>query len=506
MTKTSKAYLKGHTIKAPKAIKAPKEQPVAFINRRGFHSVDVQLVCDHRKYFLQVFARFPGSSHDIQAIPGATAFPAPAVFVDRFARTETRLLMPVRNLALQQRQVFLTTTCSIFAQETVNPLVGVLFLHVLERDYYQEGFRSFQETYGIITNTPITFSTNLDDHPDRPRWLRFTQRTAYHDGMLYGSPTFEDIGQRIIEVTAYNRKTFETTRQSIMFNVEQPIGLNLEYQVEFFVKNRDVEEVLPLEVQKHFMDRVQNIWESNHLTIINITSALDRGGRIPLPIQGRKEGVYIKVGSHIPFPSCLEEEVRPEGQCIDQLEPISCDDVFSPYFIINWCNISLIDKSIPDIPDADIVPGDGVLTDGGEFNPPSDSLEDRDYYLDYVVTITVPLAIGLILCLILAYIMCCRREGLEKRDLRTSDIQLVHHHSIQDNTSELRDLAKSREGLRPLSTLPMFNARTGERVPPCLPFNYDTSRVPLVLDQQEPHSDPYPGNQPKTQQQKDIGK
>ncbi|XP_072343253.1 epsilon-sarcoglycan-like isoform X2 [Scyliorhinus torazame] len=391
--------------------------------------------------------------------------------------------MAIHRVWVYASAVLLTIICSIFADQTVDPKVGVLFLHVLDRGYYQEGFRSFQETYGIITNTPITFSTNLDDHPDRPRWLRFTQRTAYHDGMLYGTPTAEDIGQRIIEVTAYNRKTFETTSQNIIINVEQPMEFKFLYQVEFFVKNRDVEEVLPLEVQKHFMDRVERIWESSHFSIINITSALDRGGRVPLPIEGRKEGVYINVGSSTPFPSCLEEEARPDELCTDQLEPISCEDIFSPHFIINWCNITLIDKSIPDIPDADIIPGDGVLPDGGEYNPPSNSLENRDFFLDYVVTITVPLAIGLILCLILAYIMCCCREGLEKRDSKTSDIQLVHHHSIQDNTSELRDLAKGREGLRPLSTLPMFNARTGERAPPRLPFNNDTSRIPLVLDQ-----------------------
>ncbi|XP_048416648.1 epsilon-sarcoglycan-like [Stegostoma tigrinum] len=409
--------------------------------------------------------------------------------------------MAIQRVWIYVSAALLTTICSIFADQTVKPIVGVLFLHVLERDHYQVRFQSFQEAKGIVTNSSITFSANLDDHPDRPRWLRLTQRTAYHDGMLYGTPTLEDVGQRIIKVTAYNRETYETTSQNIIVNVEQTIGLKFPYQVEFFVKNKDVEEVLVFAVQKQFMGRVQSIWDSNHLTIINITSALDRGGRVPLPIEGRKEGVYVKVGSNIPFPSCLEEEANPDEQCDDQQEPVSCEDTFRPHFIIDWCNILLIDKSKPDIPDADLVPGDGVLMDGGEYNPPSNSIEDRDYYLDYVVTITVPLVIALILCLILTYIMCCRREGIEKRDGETSDIQLVHHHSIQDNTSELRDLAKSRDGIRPLSTLPMFNARTGERAPPPLPFNYDTSRVPLVLDQQEPYSDPYPRNQPKTQQQ-----
>ncbi|XP_067908362.1 putative nuclease HARBI1 [Heterodontus francisci] len=46
------------------AIKESMEQPATFINRKGFHSINVQLVWDHRKCFLQVCARFPGSCHD----------------------------------------------------------------------------------------------------------------------------------------------------------------------------------------------------------------------------------------------------------------------------------------------------------------------------------------------------------------------------------------------------------------------------------------------------------
>lgn len=38
-------------------------------------------------------------------------------------------------------------------------------------------------------------------YPDRPGWLRYIQRTPYSDGVLYGSPTAENVGKpTIIEV------------------------------------------------------------------------------------------------------------------------------------------------------------------------------------------------------------------------------------------------------------------------------------------------------------------
>lgn len=58
-------------------------------------------------------------------------------------------------------------------------------------------------------------------------------------------------------------------------------------------------------------------------------------------------------------------------------------------------------------------------------------------------------------------------------------IQMVHHCTIRGNTEELRQMASSREVPRPLSTLPMFNVHTGERLPP----QVDSAQVPLILDQ-----------------------
>lgn len=64
----------------------------------------------------------------------------------------------------------------------------------------------------------------------------------------------------------------------------------LPYQAEFFIKNMNVEEMLASEVLGDFLGAVKNVWQPERLNAINITSALDRGGRVPLPINDLKEG------------------------------------------------------------------------------------------------------------------------------------------------------------------------------------------------------------------------
>lgn len=59
--------------------------------------------------------------------------------------------------------------------------------------------------------------------------------------------------------------------------------------------------------------------------------------------------------------------------------------------------------------------GSGILESGGEFDP-IESPPSIDFFPDYMVTVIVPLIIAIVLCLLLAYIMFGRREGVYALD------------------------------------------------------------------------------------------
>lgn len=65
---------------------------------------------------------------------------------------------------------------------------------------------------------------------------------------------------------------------------------NMPYQAEFFISLREIEKVLPSDVQDEIKQDMQKLWGTEKLYFVNITSALDRGGRVPLPLPGHFEG------------------------------------------------------------------------------------------------------------------------------------------------------------------------------------------------------------------------
>ncbi|XP_059915803.1 putative nuclease HARBI1 [Gadus macrocephalus] len=46
------------------AIKAPSQDEFVYVNRKHFHSINVQVICDAQMQLLNIVARWPGSTHD----------------------------------------------------------------------------------------------------------------------------------------------------------------------------------------------------------------------------------------------------------------------------------------------------------------------------------------------------------------------------------------------------------------------------------------------------------
>ncbi|KAJ0060038.1 hypothetical protein NL108_002824, partial [Boleophthalmus pectinirostris] len=269
---------------------------------------------------------------------------------------------------------------------------------------------------GNLYDDPIIFKCKLQNFPDLPEWLRFTQRHPYDNGYLYGTPMVP--GKSIIEVSLVKNVMFDYSDHVNIITI-CPSEKILPYQAEFFIKLREIEKVLPSAVQSEIKADLQRLWDTEALEIVNMTNALDRGGRVPLPLAGHFEGVYVKVGSEQYFSACLLKVLSPDHsrQCSEADKgakvkvPGGCNFCSIPSNCITWCKTQLFDLSIATPPPPEPTMGAGILEEGGDFDPP-ESPPSRDYFPDYIVTVIVSLIIAIVLCVLLAYVMFCRREGV----------------------------------------------------------------------------------------------
>lgn len=56
------------------SIRAPMEEPEAYINRKKFHSINVQIICDENMVFTNVWAGWPGSAHDSRVLRNSNVY------------------------------------------------------------------------------------------------------------------------------------------------------------------------------------------------------------------------------------------------------------------------------------------------------------------------------------------------------------------------------------------------------------------------------------------------
>lgn len=66
-------------------------------------------------------------------------------------------------------------------------------------------------------------------YPDRPGWLRYIQRTPYSDGVLYGSPTAENVGKPTIIEVIYLELFFLIWKYAIPFCLSTKVFVSALY-------------------------------------------------------------------------------------------------------------------------------------------------------------------------------------------------------------------------------------------------------------------------------------
>ncbi|XP_078620061.1 alpha-sarcoglycan-like isoform X5 [Branchiostoma floridae x Branchiostoma japonicum] len=335
--------------------------------------------------------------------------------------------------------------------------VGLNFMYRLDRETYTAILKP--DNTGAVD--PIVYTPTLKGHPGLPDWLHFIQRNSTTDGYIYGTPTKDDLGPVDIEIVAFNKNTFETNITTLTINVED--NDPLPFQVQFMVENKNVEEFFHGDTRTRFLRDVRRVWQQNRgdLYITKVVSALDMGHRNPLPLPELYEGVYIHVGSERGYSAQLQQAAGQVAVCElnPGIRPVVSIDSSIRNFDMNWCMFKLFEPEDTTTP-APLAPGAGVMD--GVYVPRELTDTGRDFTLYFILIIIIPCIILIVLLLLLTYIMCGRRQGVQKRDQATPAIQLTHHASIREASKELRDLSQKRD-IKPRSTLPMFNAASPHR-------------------------------------------
>ncbi|XP_067833072.1 putative nuclease HARBI1 [Heptranchias perlo] len=132
------------------AIRGPAHEPGLFVDQKAYHSINVQLVCDLWKRFLQMCAKFPGSCHDSFSLLESNI---PALFHaqdrlkswllgDKGYPQQTRLMTPMRNPTNEAQQQY--NDSHIMTRSVIEQAIGMLKMCFRCMDRTGESFSSHQ--------------------------------------------------------------------------------------------------------------------------------------------------------------------------------------------------------------------------------------------------------------------------------------------------------------------------------------------------------------------------
>ena len=216
----------------------------------------------------------------------------------------------------------------------------------------------------------------------------------------------------------------------------------MKHQVEFKITNKDLEDEFALNAD-HFKQNFKQVW-FNFEFVTGMDKPTNRHtGSYPFP--GQKEGMYITIAGMNPVPDDLKKlmedcsNVPRDNKYQENLQAAG--------YNIDWCSLRVMTLGEGDsdtsssafLPDSDKF--DAVSHSSYAFD---DSPQDLDADLIYVF---IPILVGILISILLSFIMCCNREGVEKRDELTPGEQLAHHKSIRRAALQLREMS-SKDKIR----------------------------------------------------------
>lgn len=159
------------------AIIAPGQHHANYVNRKGFHSIVAQLICDHNMMFMSVNVGWPGSVHDARVfrtsrigrrIINNTLLPAHFHLVgDAAYPLCTNLMTPFKDIGnltrQQQRYNYCQSSTRIVIERSIGQLKG-RFRKLKMLDCSQSKVCNFTQFCCCLHNICITEGDLLQDN------------------------------------------------------------------------------------------------------------------------------------------------------------------------------------------------------------------------------------------------------------------------------------------------------------------------------------------------------
>ncbi|CAB0008456.1 unnamed protein product [Nesidiocoris tenuis] len=244
----------------------------------------------------------------------------------------------------------------------------------------------------------------------------------HRKGFIFGVPP-PDATNVQVEVIGLNREDYETRKAVIPINVTEKID-QAKYEIRLKIDNLNIEDMF----DAHRLFNLMRIFTSvlwpdsaENLYMTNLVSAVKLGARLPLsPKDG--EGVVIHLGSTNKFSDTLEQlerEVMPLRKitpCPRDFKRSTVDRHFRPSgFIIDWCSFKLVTLDT------------SGFSDKAQYHDPSqdygvlesldlvrrEEIPRRDYSMEIITTLIVPLISLLALVAFLTVILCVQHDNVD---------------------------------------------------------------------------------------------